>query len=75
MSKILTNEELAKKLYAYYTEHYGEKDSDIWYEQPAANVWLFGREGKYITLKCHILTGKVEEFTEGINNNDQGTNT
>lgn len=64
MSKILTKEELTAHLHAYYIENYGEKDTDIWYEQPAANVWLFGREGKYITLKCHILTGKVEELTE-----------
>lgn len=66
MSKILTKEELNAYLHAYYTEYYGEKESDIWYEQPAANVWLFGREGKLITLKCHILTGKVEEYTEDL---------
>ncbi|MBE6687411.1 MAG: hypothetical protein E7591_09340 [Ruminococcaceae bacterium] len=64
MSKILTKEEFSDHLHAYYTENYGEKDTDIWYEQPAVNVWVFGRDSKTITLKCHILTGKVEKFTE-----------
>lgn len=64
MSKILTKEEIAVQLHAYYTDNYGEMDSDIWYDQPAVNVWAFGREGRMITLKCHILTGEVEEFTE-----------
>ena len=62
---ILTKDELSKKLYEYYAEHYGEKDTDEWFEPPAVNVWTFKREGKYISLKAHILTGKVEEFIEG----------
>ena len=42
----------------------GELETNIWYEQPATNVWLFERNGKLITLKCHILTGKVEAQEE-----------
>ncbi len=61
---ILTKEELGKKLYAYYVEHYGERDTDEWFEQPAVNVWAFKRDSKYICLKAHILSGEVEEFVE-----------
>ena len=64
MSKILTNEELDTKLKEYYVEHYGERDTDVWFEPPAANVRTFLRDGKYISLKSHILTGIVEEFVE-----------
>ena len=62
--KILTKDELNKKLYEYYINHYGEKDTDIWHEQPAVNVWVFKRDDKFISLKAHILTGEVEEFIE-----------
>ena len=61
---ILTKEELYKKLHDYYVEHYGEKDTDEWFDQPAVNVWVFKRGDKYISLKAHILTGEVEEFVE-----------
>lgn len=64
MSKILTKEELNKRLYEFYLEHYGERDTDEWLEQPAANVWVFKRDGKYISLKAHILNGSVTEYTE-----------
>ncbi|MBE6021214.1 MAG: hypothetical protein E7228_05685 [Clostridiales bacterium] len=62
--RILTREQFNEKLYQHYISHYGEKDTDVWYEQPAVNVWVFGRDGKYITLKSHILTGEVEEQIE-----------
>ena len=62
--KILKNEELDTRLEEYYKEHYGEMDSDIWHEQPAANVWVFQRGKKIITLKSHILTGDVTEMVE-----------
>ena len=62
---ILTKDELSKKLYEYYIEHYGEIDTDEWFEPPAANVWVFKRDDKYISLKAHILTGDVEELVEG----------
>lgn len=61
---ILTKEQFNNYLYEYYKEHYGERDTDKWYEQPAVNVWVFGRDGKIITLKSHILTGEVEEYIE-----------
>lgn len=64
MSRILTKEEFSQKLYAYYAENYGEKDTDEWYEQPAANVWVFKRGNQFVTLKAHILNGKVEEQIE-----------
>ena len=53
-----------RNLYKYYVENYGERDTDIWYEQPAVNVWVFGRDGKIITIKSHILTGEIEEKVE-----------
>ena len=62
--EILKKEKFAEYLYEYYREHYGEKDTDIWYEQPAVNVWVFCRDGKFITLKSHILTGEVTEQIE-----------
>lgn len=61
---ILEKQIFNEKLYNYYTENYGEKDTDIWFEQPAVNVWVFLRDNKIITLKSHILTGEVEESTE-----------
>jgi hypothetical protein len=64
MSKILTYEEFEKIIKEYYLEHYGERDTDVWLEPPAANVRTFLRDGKYISLKSHILTGVVEEFVE-----------
>ena len=64
--KILTKEELNKKLYEYYIKNYTEKDTDEWFEQPAVNVWVFKRDDKYISLKAHILSGEVEEFIENV---------
>lgn len=61
---ILEKEQLQDALRAYYEMHYGARDTDVWYEQPAVNVWVFGRDGKFITLKSHILTGKVTEHIE-----------
>ena len=62
--EILKKEQFNEQLYKYYKEHYGEKDTDVWHEQPAVNVWVFCRDGKYITLKSHILTGEVTEKIE-----------
>ena len=61
---MLTKDKLNESLSEYYKKHCGERDTDIWYEQPAVNVWVFGRDEKIITLKSHLLTGKVEEFIE-----------
>ena len=57
---ILEKNEINQLLYDYYKENYGELKTDKWFEQPAVNVWVFGREDKIITLKCHILNGSVE---------------
>ena len=61
---IFDKERFAKNLREYYLENYGEKETDVWYEQPAVNVWVFGRDGKIITLKSHIFTGEVTEQSE-----------
>lgn len=53
-----------KNLRKYYIEKYGERETDVWYEQPAVNVWVFARDGKIFTLKSHILTGEVTEQVE-----------
>ncbi len=62
--EILKKEDFNENLRKYYQEHYGKRDTDIWHEQPAVNVWVFERDGKFITLKSHILTGDVEEHIE-----------
>ena len=62
--KILKKEELNEYLEKYYQERFGKRNSDIWHEQPTVNVWVFERDGNFITLKSHILTGKVEEYIE-----------
>lgn len=64
MSKILKKEELEQKLREYYSEKFGEDENDEWLFLQAVNVWCFKRGGKYISLKAHILSGKVEELVE-----------
>ena len=61
---ILTSEKIDECLYNYYVEHFGERDSDRWCERPAVNVAVFVRDGRIITLKCHILKGYVSETVE-----------
>ena len=61
---LLSGSHLSELLHQYYLTHYGFRESDVWYEQPAVNVWVFGRDGKIITLKSHVLTGEVTEQTE-----------
>ena len=65
MEKILTEKQLHNRLDKDYKKKFGELDTDNWYVNPAKNVWMFERDGKIITLKCHILTGEV---TENISN-------
>lgn len=48
----------AKKLSEYYIEKYGERDTDVWYQQPAVNVWVFGRDDKIISLKAMFYQEK-----------------
>lgn len=64
MGKILTEKQLHSRLDKYYKEHFGERDTDDWFVNPAVNVWLFVRDGKLITLQCHIVTGEVTERTK-----------
>ena len=64
MSKILTEQQLNNRLDKYYKEQFGDRDTDEWAVNPAKNVWVFFRDGKCITLKCHILTGEVTESIE-----------
>lgn len=61
MATILSKEKMHTILNNYYKENFGVRDTDDWYVNPATNVWLFSRDGKLITLQCHILTGKVTE--------------
>lgn len=61
---LLEKKEMNQFLYEFYKETYGELETDKWFEQPVVNVWVFERDGKIITLKCHILTGKVEAKEE-----------
>lgn len=61
---IFDKELYEKNLREYYVKNYGEKGSDTWYEQPAVNVWMFGRDNNIITLKSHVLTGEVTEQIE-----------
>ena len=64
MSKILSRNECNELIMKYYIEHWGEQAGDLWQDSTVANVRTFLREGQYITLKCHMLTGKIEEFIE-----------
>lgn len=59
--KLLTEKQLHTRLNKYYKEHYGERDTDEWYINPALNRWKFERDGKIIILVCDIETGEVTE--------------
>ena len=61
---MFTKDQFDNFLRKYYVENYGENDSDVWYEQPAINVWLFERDGRIIALKSHVLNGRVTEKIE-----------
>ena len=60
MTEILKKEQFDKNIYDYYIAHYGERDTDIWHEQPAVNVWVFERDNQVIAIKSHILNGEIE---------------
>ena len=61
---IFDKQKYNEKLYEYYIQNFGQKITDIWYDQPAVNVWVFARDNKIITLKSHILNGEVTEQIE-----------
>lgn len=58
--KTLTEKQLHNRLNKYYKKHYGERDTDEWYVNPAQNIWKFERDGKTIILVCDMETGEVE---------------
>lgn len=68
MPGMLTKEQINEHLEKYYKDHYGHRTTDVWYDQPAVNVWVFCREDKLITLQCHILNGIVTEYIEDLKN-------
>ena len=62
--EMLSHDRISDCLWQYYLYNYGDDGADMWYPQPAANVWVFGKDDKIITLKCHIITGTVTETIE-----------
>ena len=60
--KSLTERQLHTRLNNYYKAHYGERDADEWYVNPAPNKWKFIRDGRIIILECDEQTGKVTEY-------------
>lgn len=59
--KTLTEKQLHSRLNKYYKEHYGDRDTDEWYVNPAENMWKFERNGRTIILVCNVQTGEVTE--------------
>lgn len=59
--KALTEKQLHNRLNKYYKKHYGERDTDGFYVNPAINKWKFERDGKIIYLICNKITGEVTE--------------
>lgn len=59
--KALTERQLHTRLNKYYKKHFGERDTDEWYVNPADNVWKFERDGKTIIFVCDEQTGEVTE--------------
>ena len=57
--KPLTEKQMQTRLEKYYKKHFGERDTDEWYINPALNIWKFERDGKIIILKCDEETGDV----------------
>lgn len=60
--KSLTERQLHTRLNNYYKAHYGERDTDEWYVNPADNMWKLKRDGKIIIFECDKETGKVTEY-------------
>lgn len=59
--KSLTEKQMQTRLDKYYKKHFGERDTDEWYVNPADNVWKFERNGTTIILVCDEQTGEVIE--------------
>ena len=60
--KALTEKQMYTRLDKYYKKHFGERDTDEWYVNPAPNRWKFERDGKVITLVCDMQTGEIKEL-------------
>lgn len=59
--KPLTEKQMHTRLDKYYKKHFGERDTDNWYVNPAPNRWKFERDGKVINLVCDKETGEVHK--------------
>ena len=59
--KALTEKQLDNRLKKYYRKHFGERDTDGFYVNPAINKWKFERDGKIVILVCDMETGEVTE--------------
>lgn len=57
--KYLTEKQIHTRLDNYYKEHFGNRDTDEWYVNPADNIWKFVRNGRIIILECDKETGEV----------------
>ena len=62
MKNILTEKQMHTKLNNYYKKHFGERDTDEWYVNPAPNKWKFERNNRTIILECNKETGEVTEM-------------
>jgi len=62
--ELLNKAQFDEILRDHYLAHYGAEPGDIWYDQPAVNVWVFQRGAQLITLQSHLLTGNVTEQRE-----------
>ena len=56
MKKVLTEKQMHTRLNNYYKKHFGERDTDEWYVNPASNMWKFERDGKTIILTYNAET-------------------
>jgi hypothetical protein len=57
--KYLTEKQLHTRLDNFYKEHFGNRDTDEWYVNPAENIWKFVRNGRVIILECDMVTGEI----------------
>ena len=59
--KYLTEKQLHTRLDNYYKKHFGIRDTDEWYVNPADNIWKFVRNGRVIILECDRATGEITQ--------------
>lgn len=65
---LLSDEKLDDCLRRYYEEHFGVRDTDIWYPCSGVNVRVFRRDEQLITLVSQPFTGEVKAEIEKIIN-------